>query len=133
MIEKRTYQTVYGPWSYATVDDGQINLEKYDYFMIGTLESYEKTRNYFGTDALVPLYIEVEDGERLKRALDRERQQEVPKYAELCRRFLADEVDFSTENMEKCSIGDESRFENRDLKVCVEELIEKIKLIQNQP
>ena len=133
LIEKRTYQTVYGPWSYATVDDGQINLEKYDYFMIGTLESYEKTRNYFGTDALVPLYIEVEDGERLKRALDRERQQEVPKYAELCRRFLADEVDFSTENMEKCSIGDESRFENRDLKVCVEELIEKIKLIQNQP
>ena len=133
LIEKRTYQTVYGPWSYATVDDGQINLEKYDYFMIGTLESYEKTRNYFGTDALVPLYIEVEDGERLKRALDRERQQEVPKYAELCRRFLADEVDFSNENMEKCSIGDESRFENRDLKVCVEELIEKIKLIQNQP
>ena len=64
IIEKRTYQTIYGPWSYATVDDGQIDLGSHDYFMIGTLESYEGTRNYFGADVLVPLYIEVEDGER---------------------------------------------------------------------
>ena len=62
IIEKRTYQTIYGPWSYATVDDGQIDLGSHDYFMIGTLESYEGTRNYFGADVLVPLYIEVEDG-----------------------------------------------------------------------
>lgn len=80
IIEKRTYQTIYGPWSYATVDDGQIDLGSHDYFMIGTLESYEGTRNYFGAYALVPLYIEVEDGERLQRALDRERQQTEPKY-----------------------------------------------------
>ena len=39
IIEKRTYQTIYGPWSYATVDDGQIDLGSHDYFMIGTLES----------------------------------------------------------------------------------------------
>ncbi len=56
IIEKRTYQTVYGPWSYATVDDGQIDLGSDDYFMIGTLESYEGTQNYFGADALVPLF-----------------------------------------------------------------------------
>ena len=55
IIEKRTYQTIYGPWSYATVDDGQIDLGSHDYFMIGTLESYEGTRNYFGADVLVPL------------------------------------------------------------------------------
>ena len=118
IIEKRTYQTVYGPWSYATVDDGQIDLGSHDYFMIGTLESYEGTRNYFGADVLVPLYIEVEDGERLQRALDRERQQTEPKYAELCRRFLADEADFSAENMEKCGIRAENRFENRELEAC---------------
>lgn len=63
------------------MDDGQIDLGSDDYFMIGTLESYEGTRNYFGADVLVPLYIEVEDGERLQRALDRERQQTEPKYA----------------------------------------------------
>ena len=26
IIEERVYQTVYGPWRYGTVDDGQINL-----------------------------------------------------------------------------------------------------------
>ncbi|RHQ16897.1 guanylate kinase [Clostridium sp. AM48-13] len=128
IIEKRTYQTVYGPWSYATVDDGQIDLGSHDYFMIGTLESYEGTRNYFGADVLVPLYIEVEDGERLQRALDRERQQTEPKYAELCRRFLADEADFSAENMEKCGIRAENRFENRELEACVDTLVREIGL-----
>ncbi len=47
--------------------------------MIGTLESYRKTRDYFGCGKLVPLYVEVEDGERLFRALER-RQQNNPKY-----------------------------------------------------
>lgn len=41
VVEKRTYQTVYGPWSYATIDDGQIDLNgSKHYIMIGTLESY---------------------------------------------------------------------------------------------
>ncbi|HBP25076.1 MAG TPA: guanylate kinase, partial [Oribacterium sp.] len=26
IIEERRYQTVYGPWRYATVDDGQITM-----------------------------------------------------------------------------------------------------------
>ena len=42
IIELRTYQTVYGDWKYATIDDGQINLDENDYLMIGTLESYQK-------------------------------------------------------------------------------------------
>ena len=48
IIEMRTYQTVCGPWSYATVDDGRICLEEADYLAIGTLESYEKLREYYG-------------------------------------------------------------------------------------
>ncbi len=42
--------------------------------MIGTLESYQKMKEYFGETVLIPIYIEVEDGERLCRALDRERR-----------------------------------------------------------
>ena len=38
IIELRTYQTVYGDWKYATIDDGQINLDENDYLMIGTLD-----------------------------------------------------------------------------------------------
>ena len=54
-------------------------------------------QNYFGKENVIPIYIQVDDGVRLERALERERTQKEPKYAELCRRFLADEKDFSEE------------------------------------
>ena len=34
--------------------------------------------------------IELDDGVRLQRALDREKAQDHPKYEEMCRRFLED-------------------------------------------
>lgn len=121
VIERRSYSTVHGIWNYFTVDDGQIEPEGEDkYLLIGTLESYEKVRNYFGEKCLVPLYITVDDGERLQRALDRERTQDKPRYAEMCRRFLADEKDFSEENIARCGI--DKRYENNDLDRCFEEL-----------
>ncbi len=46
---------------------------------------------YYGKESVIPVYIEVEDVERLIRAIRREQEQETPKYKELCRRFLADE------------------------------------------
>ena len=95
VIECRTYDTVFGPWSYFTADDGQIDLKQGNYLMIGTLDSYEKMVNYYGNEVMIPLYIYVDDGTRLQRALDREKTQNTPKYAEMCRRFLADEKDFS--------------------------------------
>ena len=124
IIEMRTYQTVFGPWSYATVQDGQIALEENSYLLIGTLESYRNTRAYFGADALVPLYIEVEDGERLSRAIARERQQKLPKYEEVCRRFLADAADFSEEKLKEAGI--EKRYENRDFSECIRVLLDEI-------
>ena len=71
LIECRTYDTVYGPWSYFTADDGQIDLKTGNYLIMGTLESYGKMRAYYGEEALVPIYIHVEDGLRLRRALER--------------------------------------------------------------
>ena len=125
IIELRTYQTVYGDWKYATIDDGQINLSEMDYLMIGTLESYIKTKAYYGNENLVPLYIEVEDGERLARALNRERSQKTPRYEEMCRRFLADQEDFSEEKI--AAAGIKKRFQNIDLEKCVEEIAQYIK------
>lgn len=104
IIEERMYQTVHGPWYYFTADDGQVDLEKNNYLGIGTLESYLKLKEYYGEDALCPLYVEVEDGIRLERALKRERKQQQPKYAEMCRRFLADCEDFSEEKIEQARI-----------------------------
>ena len=101
VIEVRSYNTKCGIWTYFTADDGQIELWQYDYLVIGTIESYYALKEYFGDDVMVPLYIEVEDGLRLQRALDRERMQDKPKYTELCRRFLADDADFAEEALEK--------------------------------
>ena len=50
IVECREYDTVYGKWYYFTAKDDQIELEQNDYLIIGTLESYMKTREYFGKD-----------------------------------------------------------------------------------
>ena len=120
IIEIRSYNTKCGIWTYFTADDGQIDLDKYDYLMIGTLVSYRALREYFGEEKLVPVYIEVEDGLRLSRAIERERRQTDPKYAELCRRFLADEDDFSEKNIQAAGIT--RRFMNIESEKCVGEI-----------
>ena len=125
VIERRSYDTVHGVWHYFTVCDEQIELQKHNYVIIGTLESYVASKKYFGEDVLVPLYIEVDDGTRLQRALDRERAQDRPKYKEMCRRFLADSDDFAEENI--LAAGIEKRFENDDFTKCLEEITEYIK------
>lgn len=78
LIELRTYHTVCGDWHYATVDDGQIDFSGADYIVIGTLASYEKMKEYYGEGKVVPLYIEVDDADRLIRAVERERRQDAP-------------------------------------------------------
>ena len=125
VIELRSYDTVYGVWKYFTADTEATDLAQQDYLGIGVLESYLALRDYYGAERVVPLYIEVEDGERLQRALDRERAQQEPKYAELCRRFLADIEDFAEGKIAEAGI--EKRFRNRDLKESIEEISAYIK------
>lgn len=125
VIEKRDYNTVHGIWTYFTVDDGQIDLDEGNYLYIGTLESYNDMVKYYGKEVVVPIYIEVETGERLERAIKRERQQKEPKYAELCRRFLADEEDFKEENI--IGAGIERRFKNVTREACFNEIKEMVK------
>lgn len=120
VIEVRVYNTKCGIWKYFTADDGQIDLKNYDYIVIGTLQSYQAMCRYFGSNRIVPIYIEVEDGERLQRALHRERLQSDPKYAELCRRFLADEEDFSEENLREAGVT--KRFQNTSVDECLDKI-----------
>ena len=120
VIEARTYQTVHGPWTYFTADDGQFDGGN-GRLAIGTLESYLQMRQYFGPEKVEPIYVEVEDGLRLSRALERERRQENPKYQELCRRFLADSEDFSEEKLAEAEIS--KRYQNIDIEECLEEIL----------
>ncbi|MDD6207909.1 MAG: guanylate kinase [Clostridiales bacterium] len=122
IVEARTYHTVHGDWIYFTADDGTILKEPKNYIMIGTLETYEKICEYFGKSRVEPIYIEVEDGERLLRAVLRERMQKEPKYKELCRRFIADQEDFSEEKL--LHAGIRHRFVNYDLDQCLGEIIQ---------
>jgi len=117
IIEQRVYNTVNGKWSYCTIDDGQIDLSQNNYYlMIGTLESYKNLQEYFGANKVIPLYVEVDDGVRLERALERERQQPYPNYEELCRRFLADSLDFRNDKLEH--LGVLKYYQNETIERC---------------
>ena len=104
------------------MDDGQFNAaDDESCLMIGTLESYEKMCTYFEAGKMVPVSLEVPDGIRLLRAVKREENQKKPNYREVCRRYLADEKDFSEENLER--LGITKRYQNTDMEICVEEIL----------
>lgn len=125
VIESRIYQTVKGPWTYATIEDEQLE-QNGDILAIGTIESYNKIKEYYEDKKdtkLLPVYITIDEDERRKRALEREKKQENPNYEEVERRFKADNIDFSEENLKKAGIGQNQTFENYDLDKCVESIL----------
>ena len=125
IIEERSYNTMHGVWRYFTVKDSSIDLSNNNYVIIGVLKSFIDTRDYFGSDKVVPIYIEVEDGLRLQRALNREKKPENRRFKELCRRYLADSEDFSEDKIKDAGI--DKRFENVDLSSCINEAKEYIR------
>ncbi|WP_054743071.1 nucleoside/nucleotide kinase family protein [Cellulosilyticum ruminicola] len=124
VIEQRVYHTVFGDWYYSTIDDGQIKLDEANYLLIVTLEAYNNLKRYFGSENVVPLYIAVEDGIRLERAIEREKREVTPNFNEVCRRFLADNADFSDEKLKDSGV--EKYYFNVELEECVEEITQEI-------
>lgn len=119
VIEVRGYETIQGMWYYFTVEDEQFADTSAQLLMIGTLESYGKMRERFG-ERVIPVFIHVEDKERLIRAIYRESNQQHPVYSEVCRRFLADEKDFSEDKLKEYGI--DRYFENQELQQCVKDI-----------
>ncbi len=119
IIEERSYRTVLGLWRYYTVDDGSFD-QRGAMLLIGTPESFLSMKQYFGEEAVTPLYIECDDGLRLERSLKRERERKEPQYREMCRRFLSDWEDFSEEKLKAAGI--ERHFRNDELSRCLAEL-----------
>ena len=122
VIEARAYDTCYGVWRYFTVADAEIDLSAHSYVLIGMLEAYDQLRGFYGADKVLPVMIELDDGVRLQRALDREKAQDHPKYEELCRRYLADAQDFSEEKLALSKI--DRTFYNDRLESCLNEIVE---------
>ena len=104
VIELRMYPSVCGPWYYFTADTEAIDLARQNYLAVGTLESFRKLKSYYGEDRVLPIYIEVGDRERLLRAIRREEAQATPNYKEVCRRYVADEEDFTEEKIAQAGI-----------------------------
>ena len=121
IIEERAYHTQLGLWRYFTADDGQIDPEKGNYLMMGTVEAFATLKARFGGDMVVPVLIDTEDGIRLERALKRERKQDTPRYDEMCRRYLADTEDYAKEKLDEAGIT--RIFHNNDtLEACLAEV-----------
>ncbi len=127
VIEERRYDTVHGPWYYFTVNDGQIDLENHNYIMISTLAGYEQIRAYYKEENVIPIYIEADNKERLIRYINREEKQKCPNYSEVCRRFLADEQDFSEQELTR--LGIQNRYFNKSLNCCCETIQKDMKML----
>ena len=87
---------------------------------LASAAAQEAAKNYFGADHVIPIYLEATDRERLRRAIHREDDQEKPNMSEVCRRYLADEQDFSEEKLKAAGIT--KRYWNMDLERCLEEI-----------
>lgn len=125
IVELRAYNTIEGVWKYFTLNDEQIDItSSNNYIVIGTLEAYNKYCQYFGKNNIMPIYIQVDNGERLTRALLREKMQDNPKYEEMCRRFLADEQDFAEDNLAQAGVH--KRYTNDDLDICLKSIKQDI-------
>ena len=125
VIEDRVYHTYLGMWRYFTVADEEIDLLHHSYVIIGTLEAYIQMQKFYGAGKVLPVMIELDDGERLQRALDREKAQDHPKYEEMCRRFLADAEDFSEQKLK--SAGIDRTFYNDEINRCLGEILDYLK------
>ena len=86
IIELRAYNTVHGIWYYFTADDGQFSGNEV-VWQSGHWSLLKKCRIILERKCNSN-YIQVDDGVRLERALERERTQKEPKYAELADGFL---------------------------------------------
>ena len=129
IVEERVYHTVQGDWYYFTLADEKLKKDietgRCDHLALGTLEAYISYREHFGGSNVIPVYVEVNDDIRLIRAVERERLQQNPDYKELCRRFLADEEDFSPDKLKAEGI-EKIFYNNKDIGECYSDIVEYI-------
>ena len=109
------------------MNDGQIDLQESNYLLITTLAGYEQIRAYYGEEHVVPFYIEADAKDRLIRYINREEKQKNPNYCEVCRRFLADEADFSEAELTR--LGIRNRYYNKDLDECCRSVVAAIEAL----
>lgn len=99
-----------------------FRLESNDYITENTPEGYEKLKEIYGEDTVIPIYIYSDSYNRLKRAILREQRRNNPNYEELCRLFIEEEHSFAQKDDYF-----KNKFYNDDLNKCVEEIYAYLK------
>ena len=99
IVEKRKYFTTKGIWFYFTCKF--TPLPEKNYISISTPEGVQHLAEHYSPAIIRVIYLMTGDRERLERCIERESLQLSPDYAEVCRRFLADQKDFSDELIAK--------------------------------
>ena len=124
IIEKRTYNTIHGEWTYFTSSE-EIDNDK-DYIIITTQKALKHFFNKFGNEKIYVLYLKLDNKERLLRCIERESRQDTPNYKEVCRRYITDEEDFNESEFstyKNCSVIDT----NTSSQISADTIIEIIK------
>lgn len=124
VLEERSYDTKYGIWYYFT-HVNTLDVTNNNYFYIQTPAGYKAVYKSLGDEHMNDYYIWVPDDVLLTRAINREKTQEIPKYEEMCRRFLADSKDFSEENLNE--LENIERIYNGSLDVATNQIVSDIK------
>lgn len=116
IVENRQYSTMQGIWSYFTL---KFSIdESKDYLLITTLDGVRALIKHYGSKIVHIVYLYIDDRVRLLRCIDREARQSQPDYSEVCRRFIADQIDFSEDNL--CQFKNIYRIDTRlSLDACV--------------
>lgn len=102
MVEATNFNDWFYGTQMASLKDNVINI---GIFNLNSLEILFETPDF----AILPVFIAVSNKERLLRALERE---ECPNCTEICRRFLADEKDFSQLTMPKNTLVFDNELRN---------------------
>lgn len=141
IIEKRSYDVVnpdgsgtHVTWIYGTeLPELQPN---HVYILIGTLDTIRNLEHLEKECPVHSIYITVPDDERLIRTVNRVKETD-KNYAEVCRRFLSDEDDFSRKKLneysnESPSTNAKYQVNNLDLDIAVTEISLIIKQLYQQ-
>ena len=113
IFELRSYDTVDGTWYYYT-RNSDIDIYENNYITIGTIESFRTLSLHFGKNRVIPIYIYTSSKQRLEWMIERESRNLVSNYKEVCRRYIADEDDFTDEKLHKAGIDDDHMYYNED-------------------
>lgn len=98
ILEMRRYDTVEGPWYYATIADEHFDLTKSNYVMINTPDGIKALAKNMPQKSMVIIYVDTSLETRLKRALTRDIEKD-GNSRESLRRLIADIKDFEPNNL----------------------------------